>query len=50
MRWESSTLYSSEGTEMGDKLAGTFPTPWKPVLPDAAGSTIMDFVCKWKPK
>jgi hypothetical protein len=50
MRWEASTLYSVDGNVMGGEAAGTFPTPWKPVPPDTAGSAIMHFVCKWKPQ
>jgi hypothetical protein len=50
MRWEASTLYSRDGSEIGGEAPGTFPTPWKPVPPDTAGSAIMHFVCKWKSK
>jgi len=50
MRWEASTLYSRDGSELGGEAPGTFPTPWKPIPPDTNGSAIMEFVCKWKPK
>jgi hypothetical protein len=50
MRWEASTLYSSDGNEFGGETTGPFPTPWKPIPPDTVGSTVMHFVCKWKPK
>lgn len=45
---EAVTIYFTDGTNRSEP-ALIFPTPWTPVAPDTVLSTVMRFVCVWKP-
>lgn len=46
-RFEASTIYYADSTND----SGLIPDfPWTPVTPDTVTSTLMQFVCSWKPK
>lgn len=49
MRAEAYTMHSESGTDL-KQPAESFPEQWKPIPPDTMGSTLMQFVCAWKPK
>jgi hypothetical protein len=48
-RTEGLMLYFEDGTykEMPDSM---YPYPWRPVPPDTALNSQLNFVCAWKPK
>ena len=47
-RSEAVTVYFTDGTNSTDPAA-IFPTAWEPVVPDTILSTVMQFICSWKP-
>ncbi|SRR6266481_6526660 len=49
MRAEAYALYFDDGTHQ-DQSAESFPEQWTPVPPDTMGSTLMQFMCAWKPR